>query len=121
MTNLLPLFKSVNSMATENRDVLDKIQNDYSVLAIPMLTSARILITELIFTKKLHKIIIFIIFSYNGHDIWYRDWLQIPREDGKPRILFICSNFLTGPLVSSNFIKYIQTVCKIILKQINVS
>jgi hypothetical protein len=55
MTNFLPLFTSVNSIATENPDVLDKLQSEYSELAIPMLTSAQHLITVLVFTKKLYK------------------------------------------------------------------
>jgi hypothetical protein len=58
-------------------------------------------------------------FSYNRHDCWYCDWLKTPREDGKPRALFLSGDNMDGPLFShSHFIKHIKKVYKTILESI---
>jgi hypothetical protein len=48
MTNFLPLFTSIDTITITNSDVLDKLQCEYSELAIaiPMLATARHLIAE---------------------------------------------------------------------------
>jgi hypothetical protein len=50
------------------------------------------------------------IFSYNFNDSWYCDWLHIPREDGKPRILFLDGCKQHG------LIEHIKKVWEIILE-----
>jgi hypothetical protein len=59
----LPLITSTNSIAVMNNssDLLGELQNEYAEHAIPMLTSARILIAVLVFTKKNKKLYIFLI------------------------------------------------------------
>jgi hypothetical protein len=116
----LPLITSTNSIAVMNNssDLLGELQNEYAEYAIPMLTSARIFIAVLVFTKKKQKIIyIFNFISYNSNDGWFSDWLHIPREDGKPRILFL-HGYNRGECLSSlsQFIKHIKKVCEIILE-----
>jgi hypothetical protein len=54
MTNFLPLFTSINSIEIcgDNSAVLGQLQSEYSdesKLAIPLLTSARILLAELVY------------------------------------------------------------------------
>jgi hypothetical protein len=55
MTNFVPLFTDINSIQIlwGNLPVLDKLQTEYSQLAIPMLASAQVLIAELVSTRKL--------------------------------------------------------------------
>jgi hypothetical protein len=49
MTNFMPLFTNINSIANAimNSAVFDKLQNEYSDMAIPMFTSATLLLAEL--------------------------------------------------------------------------
>jgi hypothetical protein len=123
MTNLLPLFTNINSIGIDSknscRDVLDQLQCEYSELAIPMLTSARILFAKLfaVSTGKLNNYDFFIlIISYNCRDTWFCDWLHLPREDGKSRVLFLCGFKHQGRSAShshSHFISHVKKVCTI--------
>jgi hypothetical protein len=58
MTNFMPLFTNINSIgiSNHNSDILVQLQNGYSELATPMLTSARLLLSELVSTSKLKHI-----------------------------------------------------------------
>jgi 4'-phosphopantetheinyl transferase EntD len=64
MTNFVPLFTNINSIGIDVDDdahdsqvseVLNLIQNEHSKLAIPMLTSARVLCAKLVFTRIAYK------------------------------------------------------------------
>jgi hypothetical protein len=118
MTIFLPLFTSINSIAIHSLDVLDKLQCEYSELAIAIhiFTSAKYLITALVLTKKFIFAKIFI-FSYNCRDFWFCEWLHIPREDGKPRALYL-SGYQEDrlPLSLYHFIKHIIKACKIFIE-----
>jgi hypothetical protein len=48
MTNFLPLFTNINSIQIGKFDVLDQLQSEYSELAMPMFTSARVLLAKLV-------------------------------------------------------------------------
>jgi hypothetical protein len=64
MNNYLPLFTSINSIGIVNLDVLDKLQCEYSELAIPLLTSAQILYSfKLVFIRKIKYSQVVIVFS----------------------------------------------------------
>jgi hypothetical protein len=54
----MPLFTNINSIgiSNHNSDILVQLQNGYSELATPMLTSARLLLSELVSTSKLKHI-----------------------------------------------------------------
>jgi hypothetical protein len=119
MANFLPLV-TVNSIKFNSYDLklLDQVQCEYFELAIPLLTSARILIARLVFTSKLLKKN----FSYNCRDSWFSGWLNTPREDGKPRVLILggYQDDEYDRFSHSHFylIQYIKKVCKIILEGI---
>jgi hypothetical protein len=59
MTTFVPLFTNINSIEIDKGEssvMLDQLQSEYLELATPMLTSARVLIAELVFfTIKLYK------------------------------------------------------------------
>jgi hypothetical protein len=50
MTNFVPLFASINSIRidSDDSDVLYQLQSEYSELAMPMLTSPRVLFARLV-------------------------------------------------------------------------
>jgi hypothetical protein len=52
---------------------------------MPMLASARVLVTKLVFYKANAKFNDS--FSYNGREDWFCRWLYTPRADGKPRVM----------------------------------
>jgi hypothetical protein len=108
----MPLFANINSIKIDNSAVFVRLQtDDYSELALPMFTSARVLLAKFVFTIiyiNNHKCFIF---SYNYLNNWYCDWLHIPREDGKPRILFLgVYNQDAKDSTLSHFIKHIKKV-----------
>jgi hypothetical protein len=68
------------------------------------------------FLLENYIIIIISISSYNGRKLWFCDWLHIPREDGKPRVLILDDYNQHARLVTP-FIQLIKKVCKIILRK----
>jgi hypothetical protein len=48
MNFVLPLFTNINSVEVTDPHMLKKFQNEYSELAIPMFTSARVLFIRLV-------------------------------------------------------------------------
>jgi hypothetical protein len=114
MTNFWPLFTDIKSLKFDSA-TFDWIQCEHFDLAAPLLSSARILHTELFFTviKAAADNVFFIsIFSYYYPNFWFCDWLQTPREDGKPRIL-VLSPIINAFHDSSSLLHLIRRIKKV--------
>jgi hypothetical protein len=119
MTNLWPLFATINSIKIEG-DAVDAIQSEQHDLTAPMMASARILYAEFVFpvigvAADNELFFSFITVRYNCRDCWYSEWLHTPREDGRPRILVLNVDEVNDGSTHSPFhlIRHIKKVKKL--------
>jgi hypothetical protein len=119
MANVLPFFTKINSIDVDT-NMIALFQNEYSELAMPMLTSARVLQAR--FLNFLLKNQIIMVFSCNlqhqHHCDFFFRWLHTPREDKKSRILHLRHDIVSNEVQSINsFVEQIKQVRKYIIKQ----